>query len=232
MALLEVSGLDSRYDDLQALFGLSLKVEEGQAIAMIGANGAGKSTLINAITGLGSRAAGSIRFEGVEIQTLSPERIASLGIALVPEGRMLFPSLSVEENLLMGAHTRRPGPWTTQKVYRLFPILEEFRSRPATSLSGGQQQMVAIGRALMANPRLLLCDEVSLGLAPIVIEQIYRTFAQLRAEGLSLLIVEQDVSRACAVADYVYCLLKGRVTLSGPPATLTAGQIAGAYFGA
>lgn len=232
MPLLDVVGLSSHYGDLQALFDLSLQVDEGQVIALIGANGAGKSTLIGAIAGLGSRRVGTIHFDGRPIHQLPAERIAHLGIALVPEGRLLFASLSVEENLIMGGNTRRPGPWSLARIYELFPILHEFRHRPATSLSGGQQQMVSIGRALMANPRLMLCDEISLGLAPIVIEQIYRSFADIRAQGLSLLIVEQDVARACKVADHVYCLLKGRITLSGKPSELSAAQIAGAYFGA
>lgn len=231
MALLDVAGLSSYYGDLQALFDLSLRVEQGQVIAMIGANGAGKSTLISAIAGLGARRAGTIHFDGLPIHRLPAETIARLGIALVPEGRLLFPSLTVEENLRMGATTQRPGPWSLARVYELFPVLREFRNRPSTSLSGGQQQMVSIGRALMSNPRLLLCDEVSLGLAPIVIEQIYRSFADLRAQGLSLLIVEQDVARACKVADHVYCLLKGRMTLSGAPSTLSPAQISDAYFG-
>ncbi len=231
MPLLDVQGLSSHYGDLQALFDLSLQVEEGQVIALIGANGAGKSTLISAIAGLGSRKVGRIDFDGQPIHQLPAERIAHLGIALVPEGRLLFPSLTVEENLIMGGNTRRPGHWTLATVYQLFPILKEFRHRPSTSLSGGQQQMVSIGRALMSNPRLMLCDEISLGLAPIVIDQIYRSFADIRSQGLSLLVVEQDVSRACAVADQVYCLLKGRMTLSGKPAELTPAQIGAAYFG-
>jgi branched-chain amino acid transport system ATP-binding protein len=231
MPLLEVDSLCSHYGDLQALFDLSLAVGEGEVIALIGANGAGKSTLINAVAGLGSRQSGRIVFDGRTIESLPAERIAHLGIALVPEGRMLFPSLTVEENLRMGANTRRPGHWSLATVYALFPILKEFRQRPATSLSGGQQQMVSIGRALMSNPRLMLCDEISLGLAPVVIEQIYRSFADIRAQGLSLLVVEQDVTRACAVADHVYCLLKGRMTLSGRPDELSAAQIGAAYFG-
>jgi branched-chain amino acid transport system ATP-binding protein len=231
MALLEVAGLSSHYGDLQALFDLSLAVEAGQAVALIGANGAGKSTLISAIAGIGTRSVGSIRFDGQAIERVPAERIARLGVALVPEGRQLFASLTVEENLRMGGHTRRPGPWSLDTVYRLFPVLNDFKERLATSLSGGQQQMVAIGRALMANPRLMLCDEISLGLAPIVIEQIYRSFAEIRAGGTALLIVEQDVARACRVADHVYCLLKGRITLSGRPAELSHAQISAAYFG-
>lgn len=231
MPLLEVEGLCSHYGDLQALFDLSFEIGEGEVFALIGANGAGKSTLIHAICGLGSRRIGRIDFDRRPVHRLPAEQIARLGIALVPEGRLLFASLTVEENLRMGAHTRRPGPWSLEKIYSLFPILREFRNRPATALSGGQQQMVSIGRALMANPKLLLCDEISLGLAPIVIEQIYRSLADIRAQGVSVLLVEQDVARACSVADHVYCLLKGRMTLSGRPDAFSAAQIGAAYFG-
>lgn len=231
MPLLEVDQLSCHYGDLQAIFDLSLKIEPGQVVALIGANGAGKSTLISAVTGLGNSRSGSVHFDGQPIHGLPAEQIARLGVALVPEGRQLFPSLSVEENLVMGGTTGRKGPWNLERVYTLFPILREFCNRPSTSLSGGQQQMVSIGRALMANPRLMLCDEISLGLAPIVIEQIYRSIDDIRAEGMSLLIVEQDVSRACKVADHVYCLLKGRIMLSGAPDQLSPAQIAAAYFG-
>jgi len=231
MPLLEVQGLCSHYGDLQALFDLSLTIGEGEVFALIGANGAGKSTLINAICGMGSRRVGTIEFDGQAIHRLPAEEIAKRGIALVPEGRMLFASLTVEENLRMGANTRRSGPWSLDKIYELFPILREFRNRPSTALSGGQQQMVSIGRALMANPRLMLCDEISLGLAPIVIEQIYRSLGDIRAQGLSVLLVEQDVARARSVANHVYCLLKGRMTLSGRPDEFSSAQISAAYFG-
>jgi branched-chain amino acid transport system ATP-binding protein len=231
MPLLEVDHLNCHYGDLQAIFNVSLRIETGQVVALIGANGAGKSTLISAITGLNSSKSGSVCFDGRNITTWPAEAVAKLGLALVPEGRLLFPSLSVEENLIMGTTTGRPGPWSLDRVYALFPILREFRLRPATCLSGGQQQMVSIGRALMANPRLMLCDEISLGLAPIVVGQIYRAFDEIRAEGMSLLIVEQDVARACAMADQVYCMLKGKVMLSGAPSHLGQEEIAAAYFG-
>lgn len=231
MPLLEVRDLCSHYGDLQALFDLSLDVGEGEATALIGANGAGKSTLIRAIAGLGRRSRGTVRFDGQAIEAEPAERIARRGIALVPEGRMLFASLTVEENLRMGALCGRAGHWNLATVYALFPILREFRHRPATRLSGGQQQMVSIGRALMANPRLMLCDEISLGLAPVVIAQIYRAFGDIQAQGTALLIVEQDVTRACRIAQRVYCLLKGRVTLAGRTSDFSAQQIANAYFG-
>jgi branched-chain amino acid transport system ATP-binding protein len=231
MPLLEVRALCSHYGDLQALFDLSLDVGEGEATALIGANGAGKSTLIRAIAGLGRRSRGTVRFDGQAIEAEPAERIARRGIALVPEGRMLFASLTVEENLRMGALCGRAGHWNLATVYALFPILREFRHRPATRLSGGQQQMVSIGRALMANPRLMLCDEISLGLAPVVIAQIYRAFGDIQAQGTALLIVEQDVTRACRIAQRVYCLLKGRVMLAGRASDFSAQQIANAYFG-
>ncbi|HET7867226.1 MAG TPA: ABC transporter ATP-binding protein [Burkholderiaceae bacterium] len=229
--LLELDEVDVYHGDLQAVFGVSLRVAAGEALALIGANGAGKSTLLRAITGLTPARRGSLRLEGQELAAVPAERIAALGIALVPEGRLLFPSLTVEENLLMGTLVRRPGRWNLAAVYGLFPVLKEFRQRAATLLSGGQQQMVAIGRALMANPKLLLCDELSLGLAPVVVEEIYRAFARIRGEGLAIVLVEQNVERACAVSDRVSCLLKGRVTLAGPSRSLARERIATAYFG-
>ena len=234
MPLLEVDSLQVWYGDLQALYGVSLTLDEGGVLALIGANGAGKSTLLAALCGLlDGRAAGAVRFDGRAALGRPAEALAREGIALVPEGRMLFPSLSVEENLLMGTLTRRRGPWTLARVYRLFPILEQFRGRPATALSGGQQQMVAVARALLSNPRLLLCDEISLGLAPLVVEQIYAALASIRDEGsgLAIVLVEQDVQRACGVADAVCCLLKGRVTLQGRADAFDHAQIARAYFG-
>ncbi len=172
--LLEVEALDVCHGDLQALRGVSLSLQAGQVLALIGANGAGKTTLLRTVCGLMAPRAGVVRLAGALISGQRAERIATAGIAMVPEGRQLFPSLSVEENLQMGAVVGRTGRWNLAEIYALFPILREFRQRPATLLSGGQQQMVAIGRALMANPRLLLCDELSLGLAPLVVEEIYR----------------------------------------------------------
>ncbi|MDE2453413.1 MAG: ABC transporter ATP-binding protein [Burkholderiales bacterium] len=232
MALLELDSLDVFHGDLQALFGVSLALEAGEVLALIGANGAGKSTLLQTVAGLLVAARPqALRFDGEAIGARPAEVLARAGIALVPEGRMLFPSLSVEENLLMGTLTRRPGPWNLARAYELFPVLEEFRKRPATSLSGGQQQMVAVARALLSNPRLLLCDEISLGLAPLVVEQIYQSLARVRASGLAIVLVEQDVSRACATADRVCCLLEGRVTLQGAADAFSPAQISHAYFG-
>jgi branched-chain amino acid transport system ATP-binding protein len=231
MSLLEIRGLTAAYGDFQALYGIDLKVEEGETVAIIGANGAGKTTLLRAIAGLLRTPPDCIRFDGAPIGSLAPSRIVRRGIALVPEGRRLFPSLTVEENLRMGAQSGRGGPWTLSRIYGLFPALAARRRAAATALSGGEQQMAAIGRALMANPRLLLCDEISLGLAPRVIRDVYAALPGIRAEGTTVLIVEQDTSRALAEADRVYCLQEGRVTLEGAPAALTRERIRLAYFG-
>jgi branched-chain amino acid transport system ATP-binding protein len=231
MSQLEISNLTAFYCDFQALFGINLHIDAGECVAIIGANGAGKSTLLRSITGLLPVAAESVRFEGAAIGSQAPHRIITRGIAMTPEGRRLFPSLSVEENLLMGGQCGRKGPWDIARIYALFPILAERKKSPATALSGGQQQMVAIGRALLANPILLLCDEISLGLAPIVIRDLYAVFATIRREGTSLIVVEQDVSRALSLADRVYCLQEGRVTLEGRPNELSREQIRLAYFG-
>jgi branched-chain amino acid transport system ATP-binding protein len=231
MKLLEVAGLSTFYGDLQALFGVDLDVEPGQTVALIGANGAGKTTFLKSVAGLIAGVRGEIRLDGAPIERLGAERISRLGVALVPEGRLLFNTLSIEENLLMGAYNRRPGHWNLARVYELFPVLGERRKQAPGLLSGGQQQMVAIGRALMANPRLLLADEISQGLAPVVVDQIYRAFPSIRAEGTSIVIVEQEVKRASAAADHVYCLLKGRITLEGPARDLSFDRLSQAYFG-
>lgn len=229
--LLEVQTLEVFHGDLQAVRGVSFTLAAAQSLALIGANGAGKSSLLGAVCGLSPARRGRVVFDGTEITRLAAERIAALGIAMVPEGRRLFPSLTVEENLRMGELARRRGRWTLASVYELFPVLREMRTRPATLLSGGQQQMVAIGRALMANPRLLLCDELSLGLAPLVVQEIYGAFTRIRSEGLAIVLVEQDVARACAATDHVVCMLEGRVTLAGDPQSLSRERIAAAYFG-
>jgi branched-chain amino acid transport system ATP-binding protein len=232
MSLLEVRNLSAFYGDFQALFGIGLCVEAGECVAIIGANGAGKSTLLKTVTGLLAAPGDAIRFEGAAIGGLAPDHIVARGIAMAPEGRRLFPSLSVEDNLLMGAYCGRKGPWGLDRVHALFPMLKERRRSVVTALSGGQQQMVAVGRALMANPTLLLCDELSLGLAPLVIRDIYAAFAGIRGEGMTVIVVEQDISRALGVADRVYCLQEGKVTLEGRPNDLTRAQIRLAYFGA
>ena len=233
MALLETRGLTARYGDFQALFGVDIALDAGETSAIIGANGAGKTTLMRAIAGVLASASDMVRLDGQDIGAMQAADIMALGIAMVPEGRRLFPSLSVEENLLIGAHGRKvTGPWTLDSVYDLFPILKERRHTPGTALSGGQQQMVAVGRALMSNPKVLLCDELSLGLAPVVIRDIYAAMPRIREGGASVVVVEQDIGQALKVADRVYCLREGRVTLSGKPADLSRAAIHNAYFGA
>src|SRR5580693_4979401 len=231
MALLEISSLTAFYGDFQALYGVSMSVDAGQAVAVIGANGAGKSTLLKAIVGMHPAAPDMIRFDGEPIGGMRSSKIVARGITMVPEGRRLFPSLTVEENLTIGGQLGRPGPWSLARIFELFPMLAERRNQKSMSLSGGQQQMVAIGRALMSNPRLLLCDEISLGLAPIVIRDIYASVPALVAEGLSLVIVEQDIVQALKTARHVYCLQEGRVALQGEAKTLTREKISAAYFG-
>ncbi|RUW94490.1 ABC transporter ATP-binding protein [Mesorhizobium sp. M7A.F.Ca.US.010.02.1.1] len=230
--MLETRGLTANYGQFRALFGVDITVAVGECVAIIGANGAGKSTLMRSITGVIGNAPGMVLHRGEPIGALSSAEIMKRGIAMVPEGRRLFPSLTVEENLLVGAHARKvPGPWNLDAVYDLFPILRERRKRPGTALSGGQQQMVAIGRALMSNPELLLCDEISLGLAPVVIRDIYAALPKIRAGGAAIVLVEQDIGRALAVADRVYCMMEGRVTLAARTAEVTRDDIHSAYFG-
>ena len=228
---LEVRALDACYGDFQALFGVSMRVAAGEVVAVIGANGAGKSTLLKSIAGMMPLRRDAIFFEGEPIGDVPAHGVVARGIALVPEGRRLFPSLSVEENLLIGGQLGRRGRWNLSRVYELFPALDERRSQPSMSLSGGQQQMVAIGRALMSNPKLLLCDEISLGLAPIVIRDIYARLPDIVAEGISLVIVEQDIVQALKTARHVYCLQEGRVSLEGDARRLTRETISAAYFG-
>ncbi|WP_426536431.1 ABC transporter ATP-binding protein [Bradyrhizobium sp. McL0615] len=232
MPLLQTCGLTAFYGDFQALYGIDTTLEKGETIAIIGANGAGKSTFLKAIAGLIHGAADSVLLDGSPIGARPAADIVKLGIALVPEGRRLFPSLTVEENLLIGGYRRKmAGPWTLDRVYALFPILKERRVSATPTLSGGQQQMAAIGRGLMSNPRILLCDEISLGLAPIIIADIYAALPQIKAEGTSVVLVEQDIVQAMKVADRVYCFQEGRLSLAGRPRDLTRDQIHRAYFG-
>jgi branched-chain amino acid transport system ATP-binding protein len=231
MPLLKTINLTAFYGDFQALFGITTELREGETIAIIGANGAGKSTYLKAIVGLLPRDPESVVFDGRPIGALGPANIKKLGIALVPEGRRLFPSLSVLENLLIGSYGSKTGPWSVDAIFEIFPARAEHRHRSSTMLSGGQQQMVAIGRALMSNPRLLLCDELSLGLAPIVIQDLYRALARVKASGTSLILIEQDIVQATRVADRIYCFQEGRVSLNGRPAELNRDQIHLAYFG-
>jgi branched-chain amino acid transport system ATP-binding protein len=229
--LLEVSHVNAFYGDFQALFDVSLQANTAEALAIIGANGAGKSTLLNAIAGNVATKGGSIRFIGDSLSGLKPWHIVTRGVTLVPEGRRLFTSLTVQENLQMGAYARKGTDWTLAKVYELFPRLKERSNQAVTSLSGGEQQMVAIGRALMSNPELLMCDELSLGLAPVVVQDIYATLGKVRESGVTLIVVEQNVQQALSFADRVYCLQEGRVTLEGVARELTPEDVSRAYFG-
>ena len=231
--LLETRALTASYGQFRALFGVDVSVEAGECVAIIGANGAGKSTLMRSITGVLRNEPGMVLHRGEPIGALPAADILKRGIAMVPEGRKLFPSLSVEENLLIGGGARKAaGPWNLEAIYDLFPILRERRRNPGTALSGGQQQMVAIGRALMSNPELLLCDEISLGLAPVVIRDIYASLPRIRAGGAAVVLVEQDIGKALAVADRIYCMMEGRVTLTAPAGTVSREAIHAAYFGA
>ena len=231
MALLEVNSLTAFYGDFQALYGVSLSIDEGQAVAVIGANGAGKSTLLKSIVGMIRAAPRMIYLDGEAIGGIRPPKIVARGVTMVPEGRRLFSSLTVEENLRIGGQLGRPGPWTLQRVFELFPMLAERRSQPSTSLSGGQQQMVAIGRALMSNPRLLLCDELSLGLAPVVIRDIYDCLGKISAEGTTVVLVEQDINRALEASARFYCFQEGRLALTAPTKGFDRAAISAAYFG-
>ena len=230
-SILSTHKLCTFYGDFQALFGVDLQVAEGEVVAIIGANGAGKTTLMHAIAGMCTCNSDQIRYRGKKIGSLRADQVAYQGIALVPEGRQLFPSLSVEENLVIGAQTGRSGYWQLSTVYQLFPILKERSAVPSTALSGGQQQMVAIGRALMANPDLILFDEISLGLAPVIIKTIYDALPGIIEGGMTAMIVEQDISMALSVSSRFYCMQEGRIALEGDSKTVLRKDISRAYFG-
>jgi branched-chain amino acid transport system ATP-binding protein len=229
--MITVQNLEAFYGDFQALFGIDFSMREGESVAIIGANGAGKSTFLKSICGQIKVGTQAISFAGRPIGGVHPSDIVAMGIAMVPEGRRLFPSLSVEENLLVGRMSKRSGAWNLQRVYELFPALVEKRKNPALTLSGGQQQMVAIGRALMSNPKLLICDEISLGLAPVVVKDIYQALPKITGDGTSALIVEQDIDTAKRMTDRLYCFMHGKVALTGKSAELSKKQISDAYFG-
>ncbi len=229
--ILQTKGLEAFYGDFQALFGIDFEIHEGETIAIIGSNGAGKSTFLRSITGMLKTQGQDIQFLGKPVGGATAHSLVKQGLAMVPEGRKLFPSLTVEENLMIGAYGRSGSDWTLETIYDLFPILKERRHHGGTELSGGQQQMVAIGRGLMSNPKLLLCDEISLGLAPIIIKDIYEAVPKIKATGATMIVVEQDINQALAVADRVYCFQEGRVSLTGTPTTLTKDEISAAYFG-
>ena len=229
--MLTVKSLEARYGDFQALFGVGLSVDAGESVALIGANGAGKSTLLKSIAGVHQVRQDSIFFDGMPVGGKPAADMVKLGVALVPEGRGIFSSLTVEENLRIGGFSRRSGPWSLDRVFSIFPVLKERRRSSAIDLSGGQQQMIAIGRALMSNPRLLLCDEISLGLAPTIVRDIYSVFPEIVKDGLGVIIVEQNIETALRAADRAYCMMHGRISLEGRCQDLTRSEISAAYFG-
>lgn len=231
MALLNVSNISAGYGQFQALFDVSIELDDGVAICVIGANGAGKSTLLKTIAGTVPITAGNITFDGRDITGIQPHELVQLGIALVPEGRRIFSRLSVDENLSIGAYAKRSGPWNHESLFNTFPILARLSGRAADRLSGGEQQALAIARALMSNPRVLLLDEVSLGLAPIVVKQLYEALPVIGENGCSMIIVEQDINQALAASTYAYCMLEGQISLAGNPSGFTHQQISTAYFG-
>lgn len=229
--LLKIEDLHVYYGKFHAVHGVNLEFSEGEIVSIIGANGAGKSSSLKALLGQTGRLEGSIKFGGEEISGQTTAEIIRKGLALVPEGRWLFPSLTVEENLLIGKQVGRPGGPEITEIFEHFPILLERRNQKARELSGGQQQQVAIGRALLANPRILLCDEISLGLSPIVVQSLYSILPKIRERGIGIVVVEQDIGRSLEIADRFYCLLEGKVTLSGKPADVTRETVAKHYFG-
>ena len=229
--LLEITDLDVFYGDFQALFGVSMSVTRGCATALVGANGAGKTTLLRTIAGAQAASAGAVSYGGSDITAAPPHRRIARGIALVPEGRKLFPSLTVEENIQVGAAAAASAQWPLQRIYDTFPMIAQRRRQRASTLSGGEQQAVAIARALAAGPSLLLLDEISLGLAPVVVEGLYETLSGLRAAGATIVLVEQDLRRAMDACDDLVCLLEGRVALAAPVADVSRDQVVAAYFG-
>lgn len=229
--LLEITDLDVFYGDFQALFGVSMAVTLGCATALVGANGAGKTTLLRTIAGAQAVSAGAVCYGGSDITAAPPHRRIARGIALVPEGRKLFPSLTVEENIQVGAAAAASAQWPLQRIYDTFPMIAQRRRQRASTLSGGEQQAVAIARALAAGPSLLLLDEISLGLAPVVVEGLYETLSGLRSAGATIVLVEQDLRRAMDACDDLVCLLEGRVALAAPVADVTRDQVVAAYFG-
>jgi len=231
VTLLSVAGLDVFYGDFQALSGVSLSVPAGRATALVGANGAGKTTLLRAIAGVQPARSGSVTYRGTDITGLPPYRRIPAGIVMVPEGRRLFPSLTVEENIQVGAAACSSTEWTLARIYAEFPLIARRRRQRAGTLSGGEQQAVAIARALAAGPSLLLLDEISLGLAPAVVESLYAMLAGLRAAGTTLVVVEQDLRRAMSFCEDLVCLLEGRVALAGPAAAYDRDEVVAAYFG-
>jgi branched-chain amino acid transport system ATP-binding protein len=231
VTVLAVEQLDAHHGLLHAVRGVSLSVADGETLALVGANGAGKSTLLRTIAGGHRATRGRILFDGADVSSLPAHRRVRLGITLVPEGRRLFPEMTVEENLLVAGRAGRKGDWGLRRVYETFPMLGQLRRKRAATLSGGEQQATAIARALMTNPRLLLIDEASLGLAPVVVDRVYESLAEVVGSGTTVVLVEQDLGRALAVASRVACMLEGRIVLEGAAAEITRERVVEAYFG-
>jgi branched-chain amino acid transport system ATP-binding protein len=231
MSLLEISEVETMYGDLKALFGVSLSIDAGEVRSVIGANGAGKSTLLKVIAGTMPATSGSVFFKGNNLKGIPAYKRVEQGISLVPEGRRIFSSLTVEENLKVGGFSKRKGHWNLKTVRELYPLLADRWDRIGFFCSGGELQMLAIGRALMANPDMLLIDEASLGLAPVVVSQVYSSLAQITAQGTAVLIVEQDMQQALKASTHSSVLLEGRVVLEGPSSSLDKEDIKRAYFG-
>jgi branched-chain amino acid transport system ATP-binding protein len=231
VTLLAVERLEARYGQLQAVRGVTLSIDPGETVALVGANGAGKTTLLRTIAGAHRLSSGRIVFKGADIGGLSAHARAALGVALVPEGRRLFSRLTVEDNLLLARSAGRDGPWTLEAVMEAFPNLKPRRLALAGTLSGGEQQATAIGRALMMNPDLLLLDEVSLGLAPLAVDRVYQSLEALKSSGVAMLLVEQDLRRAMAMAGRTICMLEGAIAIEGPTKNLTREEVTEAYFG-
>ena len=231
MSLLAVENLVVRHGLLQAVRGVSFSVERGETLALVGANGAGKTTLLRAIAGAHQPAAGRVLLDGADLTSVPSHRRVGMGIALVPEGRKLFVQMTVEENLLLGRTAGRTGDWSVDKVLEMFPNLKPRRHAKTGHLSGGEQQATAIGRALMSNPDVLLLDEVSLGLSPLIVDRVYAALQGLIASGTTIILVEQDLNRALSVSDRVICMLEGRIALEGPSKAVSRDDVTKAYFG-
>ncbi|MDX2479438.1 MAG: ABC transporter ATP-binding protein [Desulfuromusa sp.] len=232
--VLKVDNINVFYGELQALWDVSIDVHKGHIVSVIGANGAGKSTLLNSIAGVMTPRTGTMEHMGVSINRMRPDETVAQKIALVPEGRRIFTRMSVYDNLIMGSYPKEARQFrkrNLERVYHLFPKLAERRNQRADTFSGGEQQMLAIGRALMSGPELMLCDEISLGLAPTIIKQIYKRLEEVNDEGMSIVLVEQDIHQSLKEADYVYVMLKGRIVLEGKPSDLNVDQVKAAYFG-
>ncbi|WP_434723456.1 ABC transporter ATP-binding protein [Mesorhizobium sp. RIZ17] len=231
MSLLSVEDLVVRHGLLQAVRGVSLSVERGETLALVGANGAGKTTLLRAIAGAHQAASGRVVFDGADLSGVPSHERVRKGVALVPEGRRLFVQMTVEENLLLGRSAGRPGEWSVERVLETFPNLKPRRHAKAGHLSGGEQQATAIGRALMSNPDLLLLDEVSLGLSPLVVDRVYASLQGLISSGTTIVLVEQDLNRALSVSNKVICMLEGRIALAGDSKAVSRDEVTKAYFG-